>query len=83
MEIQTEKYGVAGLPKFGTPSNVTISSNPAVIGEVDGAFNNVITLVKKNAKPGNNIGLWFFGMTARTLHTLALALITEGPTHNA
>lgn len=80
MNIETEKYGVLGLPKF--PINGKAVEATA-ISDLSAAFNNVIGVVKKHSKTGNNMGLWFFGFQLRSLFAIAEALVTEGPTHNA
>ncbi len=63
-EINTEKFGTTGLPKFGAgythgQGATGGTQQVAGIGEVDAAFNGLIAAVKKNCLPGNTALLWY------------------------
>lgn len=90
MEINTEKYGPAGLPKFGpgyglgfTAAGDLTPVQKTAIGEIDVAFNTLVSAVKKNCAPGNPWGLLFFGYAIKSVYGLATALVTEKSVANA
>ncbi len=69
MEISTGTFGTKGLPKFG-PSAID-SSRSGAVTEVEGAFNNLMTTVKKFTAPGNDIALYNFGVALQQTWYLA------------
>lgn len=90
MEINTEKYGSTGLPKFGPgysigglPAVGGATSAGAPIEEVNAAFNNLTAVVKKHCIAGNSMALWFFGYTLKGLYGLAYSVVAEKPVTNA
>lgn len=82
MEINTGTFGTKGLPKFGAETGAIVNPAPGSIGELDAAFNTLINVTKKYAVPGNELALWFFGMTAKSLHAAAVYCITGKPVIN-
>lgn len=85
MEIQTEKYGTTGLPKFGPGYHGAVAGGATTdaVAKIDAAFNNLITVVKQNAVEGNSMLLWYFGAGLKGLYGLAFSCVTEKPVINA
>ncbi len=87
MEIQTEKYGTTGLPKFGPGYHGaavgTAGDTTEAVAKLDAAFNNLIAVVKQNAVAGNSMILWYFGAGLKGLYGLAFSCVTEKPVINA
>lgn len=84
MNIDTSKYGTAGIPKFNTSTTVELEgAAKGAIAEIDGAFNNLVTVVGKHTATGNNYALWFFGMALQGVYGLAKSCIIGKPVLNA
>lgn len=61
MEINTDTYGATGLPKFG--SGALDQGRDGAITEVAGAFNQLMSTVKKFTHSGNEAALAQFGLS--------------------
>ncbi len=87
MDIQTEKYGTTGLPKFGPgyshAGGVAAGDTKQAVEAIDGAFNNLLTVVKKNTIPGNTMLLWLFGVGLKSAYAIAYSCVAEKPVINA
>lgn len=81
MEINTEKYGTTGLPRFGG-GVASGETSGAALTDINNAFNGLVNTVKKHAAPGNDSALWFFGMVLQTVYGAALYCITGKPVIN-
>ncbi len=81
MNISTETYGTTGLPKFG-PSAFD-GSRSGAISEVESAFNQLMTTVKKYTNKGNEQALIQFGLALQQAWTPAHYAVAGKPVVNS
>lgn len=81
MEINTDTYGATGLPKFG--SSAIESGREGAISEVAGAFNQLMSTVKKYTHKGNEAALAQFGLSLQQAWQPAVTAVAGKPVINA
>lgn len=81
MEISTETYGTKGLPKFGPTA--FDNSRDGAINEVSGAFNQLMSTVKKYTNKGNEQALIQFGLALQQAWTPAHYAVAGKPVVNS
>lgn len=81
MEIDTNTYGAAGLPKFGAGS--TEAGRDGAVSEIAGAFNQLMGTVKKFTPKGNEYALAQFGLSLQQAWHPAVTAVAGKPVINA
>jgi hypothetical protein len=76
-KFNTDTYGTHGLPKFG--GHAIDGTRKEAITEVENAFNNLMSTVKKYTVSGNEVSLKNFGLSLEQAWTPALKAVAGKP----